>query len=116
MENNGNNNRFADWQQTTAEFLLKKETTILLIFIQNVTHENISYFYTATFISSFLSAFLANTSPMKYSPNMAHTVASTTKLPLSAKLPNSAHTLSKSMGFGATRKSPPNADKWVQRQ
>lgn len=46
-----------------------------------------------------------------YKPSMAHTVANTTKFPDSARLPNSANTLSKSMGFGATKKSPPNADR-----
>jgi len=28
---------------------------------------------------------------------------------------NASQTLSKSIGFGATKKSPPNAERWVQR-
>jgi len=36
--------------------------------------------------------------------------------PDSAKFPNVAKTLSKSMGFGATKKSPPKADRWLHRQ
>ena len=55
------------------------------------------------------------TSPMTYTPKMAHTVESTTKLPVSAKLPNAAKTLSKSIGFGATKKSPPKAERWVHK-
>lgn len=66
--------------------------------------------------SSFLSALLAITSPITYNPNTTQTKDRTTKFPVSPSLPNSAKTLSKSMGFGATNKSPPNAERWLQRQ
>ena len=46
---------------------------------------------------------------------MTHTVPSTRKFFDSRILLNASQTLSKSIGLGATRKSPPNADKWVQR-
>ena len=64
-----------------------------------------------TLSSSRLSSLLANTRPITYKPRMAQTVDNTTKFPVSARLPNAANTLSKSMGFGATKKSPPNADR-----
>lgn len=46
---------------------------------------------------------------------MTHTVPSTRKFFDSKILLNASQTLSKSIGLGATRKSPPNADRWVQR-
>ena len=66
--------------------------------------------------SSCLSSLRANTRATTYNPSMVHTVDNTTKFPVSARLPNAANTLSKSMGFGATKKSPPKADRWVHRQ
>jgi len=69
-----------------------------------------------TFCKSFLSARRATTSPIKYNPNKQHTVERTTKFPVSPSLLNSVHTLSKSMGFGATKMFPPNAERWVHKQ
>lgn len=69
-----------------------------------------------TFRRSFLSARRATTSPIKYIPNRKHTVERTTKFPVSPSLLNSVQTLSKSMGFGATKMFPPNAERWVHKQ
>lgn len=69
-----------------------------------------------TFRRSFLSARRAATSPIKYIPNMRHTVERTTKFPVSPSLLNSVQTLLKSMGFGATKMLPPNAERCVHRQ
>lgn len=72
-------------------------------------------YFLPTLSSSFLSSLRAKTRLIVYIPRMTHTVDNTTKFPDSARLPNAANTLSKSMGFGATKKSPPNADRCVQR-
>ena len=69
-----------------------------------------------TFRRSFLSARRETTSPIKYNPNRKHTVERTTKFPVSPSLLNSVQTLSKSMGFGATKMFPPKAERWVHRQ
>lgn len=69
-----------------------------------------------TFCKSFLSARRATTSPIKYNPKRQHTVERTTKFPVSLSLLNSVQTLSKSMGFGATKMFPPNAERWVHKQ
>lgn len=71
--------------------------------------------FVLTLNSSCLSSLRANTRAITYNPRITHTVDNTTKFPVSARLPNAANTLSKSMGFGATKKSPPKAERWVQR-
>lgn len=47
---------------------------------------------------------------------MEHTVVMTTKFLVSPRSGNLLKTFLKSMGLGATKKSPPNADRWLQRQ
>lgn len=69
-----------------------------------------------TFWRSSLSARRAATSPIRYIPKMRHTVERTTKFPVSPNLLNSVQTLSKSMGFGATKMFPPNAERCVHKQ
>ena len=56
---------------------------------------------TPTFPSSLLSALLAKTTTTKKMRIAQQIVTSTEILPDSARLPNSAKTLSKSIGFGA---------------
>ena len=69
-----------------------------------------------TFLESFLSARRAKMSPTKYIPNMAHTVERTTKFLVSPSRLNSGKTLLKSMGLGATKILPPNAERCVHKQ
>ena len=68
-----------------------------------------------TLTSSFLSARLAITRATRYSPKIPNTTKNTTKF-LASKSTNLCWTLVKSIGFGATKKFPPNEDKWLQRQ
>lgn len=60
---------------------------------------------------SLLSALRANTRPVTYRPNTMQSKDNTTKLPVSPNRPISANTFSKSIGFDATKKSPPKADR-----
>ena len=79
------------------------------------SHDKITKLKVLTFFASFLSARRANTSPTKYTPNMTHTVVRTTKFLVSPSRVNSVKTLSKSMGLGATKIFPPNAERCVHR-
>ena len=65
---------------------------------------------------SLLSARRAKASPAKYIPNIAHTVARTTKFLVSPSRVNSVKTFSKSMGLGEIRMFPPNAERCVHKQ
>ena len=65
---------------------------------------------------SLLSVRRAKTSPAKYIPNIAHTVARTTKFLLSPSRVNSVKTFLKSMGLGEAKMFPPNAERCVHKQ
>ena len=69
-----------------------------------------------TLLKSFLSVWWAKTSPIRKIPNMRQTLERTTKFPVSSSLLNSVKTLLKSMGFGATKMLPPNAERCVHKQ
>ena len=63
-----------------------------------------------TLFVSFLSALRASSRPTKYMQNIMHTVKKTTKSSGSGFV-NRANTVSKSIGLGATKIFPPNADR-----
>ena len=65
-----------------------------------------------TFSKSSLSLHRAQITPTKYKPNMVRTVANTTGFDAMSLKPLKA--LSKSIGFGATKKPPPKFVKCVQ--
>lgn len=64
---------------------------------------------------SFLSALLHKISTIRYRRNRAATKPITPKFLVSDSWLNPRTTTSKSIGFGATRKSPPNDVRWVHR-